>query len=100
VRGPDDALILQQPDNVEGDALKIWWPRTREMTSIQPDAVATDDQPRLVFYASGPGLLVANFGRDWRALPWDAIASLPRLSEARFFAERDKLLARRAARER
>jgi len=100
VRGPDDALILQQPDNVEGDALKIWWPRTREMTSIQPDAFATDDQPRLLFYASGPGLLVANFGRDWRALPWDAIASLPRLSEARFFAERDKLLARRAARER
>jgi hypothetical protein len=103
VRGPGNALILQQPDNVEGDALKIWWPRTREMTSIQPHVFAVDDNPSFVAFASGPGQLVAYYMHDkhaWRALPWDAIAAIPRMPEARFFSEREKLLARSAARSR
>jgi len=94
VRGPDDALILQQPDNVEGDALKIWWPRTREMTCIQTDVFATDDKPKFVVHAVGPGLLIGHYQRDWRALPWDVIAALPRTPEARFFEEHQRLVAR------
>ena len=58
VRGPDDALILREGDNVEGDALKIWWPRTREVTQVQPDCFGRRGAPNFVLYASGPGLLV------------------------------------------
>jgi hypothetical protein len=97
VRGPDDALILREGDNVEGDALKIWWPRTREVTQVQPDVFADEEAPNFVLYASGPGLLVGLCGRDWRALPWDVIAALPRTPEAQFLAKHEKLEAKSAA---
>ena len=94
--GRDDALIIHEDNNVEGDALKIWWPRTHEVTAVQADVFGAEDAPRFFYFASG--LLVAHYKREWRALPWDAIAALPRTPEAKFLAAHEKLVAKSAAR--
>ena len=33
-RGADDALIIAESESPENDVLKIWWPRTRDITCI------------------------------------------------------------------
>ena len=64
---------------------------------VQPDVFAEEDAPRFFLYASSPGLVVAQCRREWRALPWDVIAALPRTPEAQFLAEHEKLVAKSAA---
>ena len=66
------------------------------MTTVQADVFGAEDAPRFFYFASG--LLVAHYKREWRALPWDAIAALPRTPEAKFLAAHEKLVAKSAAR--
>ena len=97
VSGPDDALIIREGLNVEGDALKIWWPGTREVTSVHPDFFGVEDVPMFVIYAATPRLLVFYDRKAWTAVPWSTIAALPRQPEAQFLAKHDKLVAKRDA---
>ena len=96
VSGPDDALIIREGLNVEGDALKIWWPATREVTPVHPDVFAIDDVPMFVIYAAAPRLLVVYDRKAWTAVPWSTIAALPRQPEAQFLATHAKLVAKDA----
>ena len=94
VSGPDDALISARALNVEGDALKIWWPGTREVTRFSPTCSATRKCPfRPV--RRGAGLLVGYArGLDGRALDDRRAAAPP---EAQFLAKHEKLVAKSAA---
>jgi hypothetical protein len=86
--GPDDVLILSEADNPEADALKLYWPATREVTSVAPALLELDDRPSFVYYDAAAGLLVAALARRWHAIPWRELAALRRIPV-------DDLVARR-----
>jgi hypothetical protein len=87
-RGPDDTLIISEGDNPEGDALKLWWPATRELTHVQPKLLELDDRPMFVYFDAGIQLVVAARPRMWHALAWSELEALRRVSEDEFTARR------------
>lgn len=90
-RGPADALIISEGDNPEGDALKLWWPATRELTHVQPKLLELDDRPMFVYFDAGTQLVVAARPRMWHALAWSELEALRRVPEDEFTARRAAL---------
>jgi hypothetical protein len=90
-RGPADTLIISEGDNPEGDALKLWWPATRELTHVQPKLLELDDRPMFVYFDAGTQLVVAARPRMWHALAWSELEALRRVSEDEFTARRAAL---------
>ena len=90
-RGPDDALIISEGDNPEGDVLKLWWPATREVTHVPPRVLELDDRPMFVYFDAVAQLVVAARPRLWHAIPWSELEVMRRVPE-------DEFAARRAAR--
>jgi hypothetical protein len=97
VRGPDDELIIAEGENPEGDALKLWWPATREVTCVPPELLELDDRPTFVYFDPAAQLVVAARPRTWHALAWRELAALPRIAERTFIAQRAALVERRDA---
>jgi hypothetical protein len=93
-RGPDDTLIIAEGDNPEGDALKLWWPATRELTHVPPKALELDDRPSLVYFDPSEQLVVAARPRMWHALPWAELDAMRRVPEDEFLARRAALVER------
>jgi hypothetical protein len=87
-RGADDALIIGESESPENDVLKIWWPRTRDVTCIDARTLELDDRPTFYYFdAIGEQLVVARPGH-WHALAWHELSELPRISEAELVARR------------
>ena len=93
-RGPADTLILSEGDNPEGDALKLWWPATRELTHVPPKLLELDDRPMFVYFDASAQLVVAARPRMWHALAWSELEALRRVSEDEFTARRAALIER------
>lgn len=93
-RGPADTLIISEGDNPEGDALKLWWPATRELTHVQPKLLELDDRPMFVYFDPSAQLVVAARPRLWHALAWSELEAMRRVSEAEFTARRAALVER------
>jgi hypothetical protein len=93
-RGPADTLIISEGDNPEGDALKLWWPATRELTHVQPKLLELDDRPMFVYFDAHAQLVVAARPRMWHALAWSELEALRRVSEEEFTARRAALVER------
>jgi hypothetical protein len=93
-RGPADTLIISEGDNPEGDALKLWWPATRELTHVQPKLLELDDRPMFVYFDAGAQLVVAARPRLWHALAWSELEAMRRVSEDEFTARRAALVER------
>jgi hypothetical protein len=96
-RGPDDTLIISEGDNPEADALKLWWPATREVTHVPPDALELDDRPCFIYFDATAELVVAARPRRWHALPWAELETMRRVSEDEFIARRAALVERLAS---
>lgn len=88
--GPDDALIISEGDNPEGDSLKLWWPNTAEITHVHPAWFGIDDRPTFAYYDRAAELVVVARPGAWHALPWSELVAMRRIPE-------DVVLARRAA---
>jgi hypothetical protein len=93
-RGPADTLIISEGDNPEGDALKLWWPATRELTHVQPKLLELDDRPMFVYFDARAQLVVAARPRMWHALAWSELDAMRRVSEDEFTARRAALVER------
>jgi hypothetical protein len=93
-RGPEDALIISEGDNPEGDALKLWWPATREVTHVPPKLLELDERPMFVYFEPAAQLVVAARPRMWHALPWGELEALRRVPEDDFTANRAALALR------
>jgi hypothetical protein len=93
-RGPADTLIISEGDNPEGDALKLWWPATRELTHVQPKLLELDDRPMFVYFDANAQLVVAARPRMWHALAWSELDAMRRVSEDEFTARRAALVER------
>jgi hypothetical protein len=96
VRGPDDVLIISEGENPEADALKLWWPVTREVTHVQPANLGLDDRPTFVYYDAIAQLVVVARPGMWHALPWSELEAMRRIPEDVFSSERAALVARKA----
>lgn len=88
-RGPGDALIIVEGDNPEGDALKLWWPATGEVTHVAPAALGLEERPMFVYFDPVARLVVAAQPRAWHALAWAELEAMRRVPA-------DELAARRA----
>ncbi|MEO8846179.1 MAG: hypothetical protein ABI591_04875 [Kofleriaceae bacterium] len=77
-RGPNDVLIIGEGENPEGDAYKLWWPATREVTHIPPSVLELDERPMFAYYDPIEDLLVAARPGAWHAIPWSELAALRR----------------------
>jgi len=84
----DDTLIISEGENPEGDALKLWWPRTREMTHVHPEMFGIDDRPTFVYFDRAAHLVVVARPGTWHALPWADLAALRRIPDDVFAARR------------
>jgi hypothetical protein len=93
-RGPGDALIITEGDNPEGDAVKLWWPATREVTHVPPRALELEDRPILVYFDAAEQLLVAARPGMWHALPWSELEAMRRVSADELAERRTELAAR------
>jgi len=85
-RGPDDALIISEGDNPEGDALKLWWPATREVTHVPPKLLELDDRPMFVYFDrrhSGWSRRGRGCGMRCRGASWRRCAAYPRTISSR-----------------
>jgi hypothetical protein len=87
-RGPGDTLIIREGDNPEGDALKLWWPASRELTCVPPAALELDDRPMFVYFDATTQMVVAAVPGRWHALPWPELEAMRRVPEAEFVARR------------
>ena len=87
-RGPDDALIISEGENPEGDALKLWWPATREVTHVPPKVLELDDRPIFVYFDAAAQLVVAARPGLWHALAWSELEAMRRVSADEFAARR------------
>lgn len=87
-RGPGDALIVSEGDNPEGDAFKLWWPATREITHVPPALLELDGRPLFVYFEPGAELVVAARPRTWHALAWTELEAARRVAEDDFVARR------------
>lgn len=77
-RGPGDVLIIGEGENPEGDAYKLWWPETGEVTHIPPNLLELSDRPMFAYYDAVEDLLVAARPGAWHAIPWSVLAALRR----------------------
>lgn len=84
----DDAIVISEGDNPEGDSLKLWWPKTREITHVHPDILALDERPTFVYFDSAAQLLVVARPSTWHALPWAELAAMRRVPDDVFIARR------------
>ena len=92
--GPGDVLIIAEGDNPEADVLKLWWPETREVTHVQPDALGLTDPPTFVYYDATSELVVAARPGTWHALPWSELVAMRRVPEDVFVERRAELADR------
>jgi hypothetical protein len=95
--GPGDVLIIGEGDNPEADALKLWWPATREVTHVQPDVLGLESGPSLSYYDPARDQLVVLRPGVWHAVAWATLAALPRVDVATFEREHARLEARMTA---
>lgn len=87
-RGPDDVLIIGEGDNPEGDVLKLWWPRTAEVTSVPRPALGLAEAPMFTYYdPASRCLVVASPGR-WTRIPWRELEVMRRVGAETFAARR------------
>lgn len=77
-RGPGDVLIIGEGENPDGDAYKLWWPETNEVTHIPPSVLELDDRAMFAYYDPIEDLLVAARPGQWHAIPWSELAALKR----------------------
>ncbi|GAA1030044.1 hypothetical protein GCM10009557_20680 [Virgisporangium ochraceum] len=92
-RGPDDVLVIKEGDNPEADALKLWWPASREVTHVQPEALGMESGPTMSHYDPVRDLLIAMRPGAWHAVDWSTLAALPRVDLAGFEEEHTRLAA-------
>jgi hypothetical protein len=90
--GPEGALVIREGDNPEGDALKILWPTTDQLTAIEPGVLGVRERIGLAIVV-GERLLVTE-GDAWCALDWSAVRALPRVAIADFAIARARSDAR------
>ncbi len=93
-RGPGDVLVIKEGENAEADALKLWWPGSREVTHVQPEVLGLESHPTLTYYDPARDQLVAMRPGAWHAVPWATLAALPRVDLATFETEHAQLDAR------
>ncbi len=100
--GPDEALIVGEGDNPEGDALKIVWTGTREIAHVPHALLGIDAEAslRLIYYDFDRARLVCLAGTTWRALAWAELAGLPRTSIAAYTKTRAAMQRKRRAKRR
>jgi hypothetical protein len=77
-KGPEDALVIGEADHAEGDALKVWWPATHELTRVSKAALGVTEPPTFVYYDPIAELVVAARPGTWHALPWSVLAGMRR----------------------
>ena len=93
--GPDDVLVIGEGVNPEDDALKLWWPGTREVTHVSKAAFGIDDLPTFTYYDPEAQLVVVARPGTWHALPWTELAEMRRVSEPAFVERRAELVRAR-----
>ncbi len=84
----DDAIIICEGDNPEGDALKLWWWKTREITQIHPEVFGIDDRPTFAYFDHVAQLVVVARPGTWHAVPWIDLVAMRRLPQDVFAAHR------------
>jgi hypothetical protein len=103
VPGLDGAFVVWQSDPFEKDVLKVWWPRTREVTSVPPAFLGLERE------TVSDALAVTSTRELWLqidrrviAVPWAELAELLRIPADAFAAEHriGAAAAARAAHER
>ena len=102
-RGPGQAIVIKQEDNLEGDVIKVIWRGTREVTRVPPDLLGEKEPPRAIAYVpTREALALLYFGESketlLRFLLWADIEAFPRCSFADIAAERESIRAAAAAR--
>lgn len=85
---PDDALIISEGDNPEGDSVKVWWPHTREITHVHPAWFGIDDRPTFVYFDRAAELVVVARPGTWHALPWSELVAMRRVPDDVFVSRR------------
>ncbi len=80
-KGPDDVLVIGEGDNPEDDALKLWWPATREITHVSKAALGMTEAPTFIYYDARQELVVAARPGTWHGLPWNTLAAMRRTTE-------------------
>jgi hypothetical protein len=92
-QGPGDVLVIKEGNNPEADALKLWWPSSREVTHVQPDVLGLESGPTLSYYDPVRDKLIAMLPGAWHAVDWATLAALPRVDLATFEEEHARLAA-------
>jgi hypothetical protein len=92
-QGPEDVLVIKEGENPEADALKLWWPGSREITHVQLEVLGLESSPTLSYYDPVRDQLVAMRPGAWHAVAWATLAALPRVDLARFADEHARLAA-------
>ena len=92
--GPGDVLVIKEGTNPEADALKLWWPESREVTHVQPEVRGLESGPTLSYYDPVLDHLVAMRPGAWHAVAWATLAALPRVDLVTFEDEHAQLAAR------
>ena len=77
--GPDEVLIVVEGDHPESDLMKLYWPRTRELTHVEDEILGLAAPPPLVYYDAPRAQLVLAAPEHWHAVPWATLAALPRV---------------------
>ena len=74
-KGPHDAVIIGES---EGDAFKIWWPETREVTAVPLVLLGLEERPMFAYYDALEELLVVARPGTWHAIAWSELVALRR----------------------
>ena len=74
-KGPHDAVIIGES---EGDAFKIWWPETREVTALPLALLGLEERPMFAYYDAHEELLVVARPGTWHAIAWSELVALRR----------------------
>jgi hypothetical protein len=78
-RGPGDVVIIGEGDSPDGDALKIYWPTTHELTRVARDLLGLAEPAMFAYYDPRAELLVVARAGSWHAVPWHQLAALRRV---------------------
>jgi hypothetical protein len=78
--GLEDTLLLKEGENKAGDWGKIYWPKTKELTSLKPDLLpdVDPDDLRAFYWLEKKQRLLAFTSEDVWFVPLEEIEKLPR----------------------
>ncbi|WAS92787.1 hypothetical protein [Nannocystis punicea] len=77
-RGPGDAVIVSQGDDVDGDVAKVLWLATGEVSRLRPELLDLRGSATFACFLAARFALWCQFHRDVRVVPWELVERLPR----------------------